>query len=300
MADDCGFPSDLTLRQALAAAGQNLREAGVEDAMLDAALLLAHAIGGDRLTLIREAGRRLNGAETRALAELIMARAARQPVSRLLGRREFWSLDLSIGPAVLDPRPDSETIVEVALAHLPDENAPYEIADFGTGSGCLLLALLVERPRAHGLGVDISPAAARQARDNARALDLADRCSFMVGDWASSLAGGATGGLAPRFDMIVSNPPYIETADIAGLAPEVRCHDPALALDGGDDGLAAYRALVPDLGRLLRPGGRAVLEYGQGQTSDLEQIILRAGMVVESRHADLAGVERCLVVSAPE
>ncbi len=294
-----GFPSDLTLRQALAAAGRKLREAGVENAMLDAGLMLAHAIGGDRLTLIRDAERRLNGAETRAFAKLIMARAARQPVSRLLGRREFWSLDLSIGPAVLDPRPDSETIVEAALAHLPDENAPYEIVDFGTGSGCLLLALLVERPRAHGLGVDISPAAARQARQNARALDLSGRACFMVGDWATGLAGGLSGGPAGRFDMIVANPPYIATADMAGLEPEVRCHDPALALDGGGDGLAAYRALVPDLRRLLRPGGRAVLECGQGQTSDLEQIIMLAGMTVESCHADLAGVERCLVVSVP-
>ncbi|MBT3370544.1 MAG: peptide chain release factor N(5)-glutamine methyltransferase [Rhodospirillaceae bacterium] len=296
MADDCEFPSALTLRQALAAAGRDLRDAGVEDAMLDAALLLAHAIGGDRLTLIREAERQLNEAETQAYTKLVAARAARQPVSRLLGRRAFWSLDLDIGPAVLDPRPDSETIVEAALAQLPDENAPYEIADFGTGSGCLLLALLVERPRAHGLGVDISPAAARQARENARALDLGDRGGFMVGDWGAGLAGGLGG----CFDMIVSNPPYIASADIAGLAPEVRCHDPALALDGGADGLAAYRALVPDLRRLLRPGGRAVLEYGQGQTSDLEQIIKMADMAVQSCHADLAGVERCLVVSAPE
>ncbi|MEE1557560.1 MAG: protein-(glutamine-N5) methyltransferase, release factor-specific, partial [Alphaproteobacteria bacterium] len=164
MADDNEFPSDLTLRQALATAGRKLRDAGVEDAMLDAALLLAHTVGGDRLTLVRDAERRLNAVETQTFTKLVTARAARQPVSRLLGRQQFWSLDLGIGPSVLDPRPDSETIVEAALAQLPDKNAPYEIADFGTGSGCLLLALLVERPRARGLGVDISPAAARQAR----------------------------------------------------------------------------------------------------------------------------------------
>ncbi len=295
MADDNELPSDLTLRQALATAGRKLRDAGVEDAMLDAALLLAHAIGGDRLTLVRDAERRLNAAETETFTKLVMARAARQPVSRLLGRRQFWSLDLGIGPSVLDPRPDSETIVEAALAQLPDKNAPYEIADFGTGSGCLLLALLVERPRARGLGIDISPAAAGQARWNACALGLAVRSSFMAGDWGTGLAEGPWG----CFDLIVSNPPYIASADIAGLAPEVRCHDPCLALDGGGDGLAAYRALVPDLGRLLRPGGRAVLEYGQGQTSDLKQILTMSGLAVESCHADLAGVERCLVVSAP-
>ncbi|MBV39762.1 MAG: protein-(glutamine-N5) methyltransferase, release factor-specific [Rhodospirillaceae bacterium] len=295
MADDNEFPSDLTLRQALATAGRKLRDAGVEDAMLDAALLLAHTVGGDRLTLVRDAERRLNAVETQTFTKLVTARAARQPVSRLLGRQQFWSLDLGIGPSVLDPRPDSETIVEAALAQLPDKNAPYEIADFGTGSGCLLLALLVERPRARGLGIDISPAAAGQARWNACALGLAVRSSFMAGDWGTGLAGGPWG----RFDMIVSNPPYIASADIAGLAPEVRCHDPCLALDGGGDGLAAYRALVPDLGRLLRPGGRAVLEYGQGQTSDLKQILTMSGLAVESCHADLAGVERCLVVSAP-
>lgn len=294
MADDCGLSSALTLRQAQARAGQHLRNAGVEDAILDAALLLAHAIGGDRLSLIREAERQLDAAETKAFAELIRARAARQPVSRLLGRREFWSLDLAIGPAVLDPRPDSETLVEAALAHLPHQDAAYQILDLGTGSGCLLLALLAERPRAHGFGVDISSAAARQARANARALHLAERAFFMVGDWASSLTRGPAG----RFDMVVANPPYIASTDIGGLAPEVRCHDPALALDGGGDGLAAYRALVPDLGRLLRPGGRAVLEYGRGQTVALKQIVETAGLAVESCHADLAGIERCLVVSA--
>ncbi|MDA1098205.1 MAG: peptide chain release factor N(5)-glutamine methyltransferase [Proteobacteria bacterium] len=290
MANDARPASGPTLRRALAAAGQKLLSAGVDDGLLDAGVLLAHVLGGDRLTLIRDGDRRLCDQETQAFAKLIAARAARQPVSRLLGRREFWSLDMQIGPAVLDPRPDSETIVAAALELLAQADGAYRIADLGTGSGCLLLALLQERPQSWGLGLDISMAAARQARDNAYALGLSGRVDFMVGDWSQSLAG--------RFDLIVANPPYIATAEIAGLAPEVRCHDPGLALDGGRDGLAAYRALLPDLPRLLRPNGKVALECGQGQAYALAQIIAASGLCVESRHRDLAGVERCFIVSA--
>ncbi|MDP6692644.1 MAG: peptide chain release factor N(5)-glutamine methyltransferase [Alphaproteobacteria bacterium] len=289
MADGSGIAPGLTLRQALAAAGRDLRTAGIEDTALDSAVLLAHAIGGDRLTLIREAERRLNEAEAKAFSRLIASRAARQPVSRLLGRREFWSLDLRIGPAVLDPRPDSETVVEAALEQMPEKDGAYRIADFGTGSGCLLLALLSERPRAWGLGVDISPAAGHLARENARNLGLERRAGFIAGDWGQGLVGG--------FDLIVANPPYIPTADIAALEPEVRRHDPGLALDGGEDGLAAYRALLPDVYRLLLSGGRAVLECGQGQTPPLRRLVKGVGLTVESRHSDLAGVARCFVLS---
>ena len=289
MADGRHPAQDLTIRQALVAAGGQLREAGVDDAMLDAGLLLAHVIGGDRLTLIRDGDRDLNAEEIRAFGGLIAARAARQPVSRLLGHREFWSLDLQIDAAVLDPRPDSETIVAAALEQLPQSEGVYRIADLGTGSGCLLLALLRERPRAWGIGLDISANAIGRARENARALGLADRAHFLVGNWGD--------GLAPGFDMIVVNPPYIPSADIAGLAPEVRCHDPALALDGGADGLVAYRALVPDLRRLLQPNGYAVLECGYGQSSALRKIIEVGGLRLVGCHADLGGVDRCLVVS---
>ncbi len=290
MASGAALTTGLTLRQVLAAAGQELRAAGVEDAMLDAGLLLAHVVGGDRLTLIREGDCGLCGGESLAFAKLIAARANRQPVSRLLGRREFWSLDLQIGPDVLDPRPDSETIVAAALEQLGQKDGAYRIADLGTGSGCLLLALLRERPRTWGLGLDISAAAARQARDNAHALGLSDRARFLVGDWSRALAGG--------FDLIVVNPPYIASAEIAGLAPEVRCHDPGLALDGGRDGLAAYRALLPDLPRLLQGNGKAALECGRGQADLLSQIIEASGLRVDCRHRDLAGLERCFVVSA--
>ncbi|MDE0725823.1 MAG: peptide chain release factor N(5)-glutamine methyltransferase [Alphaproteobacteria bacterium] len=279
----------LTLRQALAAAGQDLAAANIEDPKLDAALLLAHAVGGDRLTLIRDGERRLDPSEAEAFAGLIAARAARKPVSRLLGRREFWSLDLAIDEDVLDPRPDSETAVAAGLELLADVNGAYRIADFGTGSGCLLLALLVERPGAWGIGVDISLPAARIARRNAKGLDLSGRAHFITGNW-----GGA---LAPGFDLIVANPPYIPTADIAGLAPEVRCHDPALALDGGDDGMAAYRALAPDLKRLLNSSGQAVLECGHDQAAGLADVLVAAGLCFEGFDTDLAGRDRCVRVS---
>ncbi|MBT4045200.1 MAG: peptide chain release factor N(5)-glutamine methyltransferase [Rhodospirillaceae bacterium] len=278
-----------TLRQAHTGAGQVLRQAGVDDAMLDAGLLLAHAVQGDRLTLIKDPQRILSDVEALTFDQLITARAGRQPVSRLLGRREFWSLDLAVDAAVLDPRPDSETIVAAALAHLPDVDAAYQIIDFGTGSGCLLLALLMERPGAWGLGLDLSPPAAALARSNARRLGLSRRAQFVVGDWGQSLSG--------QFDLIVSNPPYIPSADIPQLEPEVRCHDPALALDGGGDGLAAYQALVPELGRLLKPEGHVVLECGQGQISALEVIVEAAGLRVVDRHMDMAGIDRCLVAS---
>jgi release factor glutamine methyltransferase len=289
MADGDPFLPGMTLRQALATAGQALRAAGIDDAMLDAGLLLAHAIGGDRLTLVRDADRELTQGEARFLMELIGARASRKPVSRLLGRREFWSLELQINDAVLDPRPDSETAVVAALEQLSNLNGAFRIADFGTGSGCLLLAILVERQQAWGVGVDISLPAVQLARRNADALGLAHRAGFMVGDWGRGLVGD--------LDLIVANPPYIPSAQIAGLAPEVRYHDPRQALDGGGDGLTAYRAMAPDLKRLLKPGGQAILECGHDQASDLARLLESEGLRVESFHADLAGIDRCVRVS---
>ncbi len=289
MADGGGIVPGLTLRQVAARAGAALRAAEIEDPMQDVGLLLAHVIGGDRLTLIREPDRCLDSREADRFAALISARAGRAPVSRLVGRRQFWSLDLAISDAVLDPRPDSETVVATALERLPALNDPYQIIDFGTGSGCLLLALLKERPRAWGLGVDISPAAARLAAQNARALGLSNRARFMVGDWGQSLHGA--------FDLIVANPPYIVSGDIVALQPEVSRHDPVLALDGGADGLDCYRALAPNVARLLKPDGHAVLECGHDQAAALSGIIQAAQLRVENFHRDLAGVERCVSIS---
>ena len=169
---------------------------------------------------------------------------AREPLSRIIGRREFWGLEFLLSADTLDPRPESETVIEAILARLPDRDRAYRFLDLGTGTGCLLLALLSEYPAASGIGIDIAPGAARTARDNAERLGIGGRAQFAVGSWAAALTG--------RFDAVVANPPYIEHAAIADLPREVRQYDPIRALDGGADGLAAYRAIAADLQRLLR------------------------------------------------
>jgi release factor glutamine methyltransferase len=208
-------------------------------------------------------------------------------VSRLVGEREFWSLPFAVTPATLDPRPDSETLVEAALARTADRAAPVRLLDLGTGSGCLLLALLHELRAAWGVGTDRSAAAVAAARANAVRLGLADRARFVVADWAAPLAG--------RFDIVLANPPYIERGAIAGLAPEVARHDPVLALDGGPDGLDAYRAILAGLEALVAPRGRAYLEIGDGQAGAVSALLEAAGFADLELAHDLAGRARCLV-----
>lgn len=252
--------------------------AGIATARLDARVLAVAAIGADS----RIAPDFAVAVERAALYHrMIDRRAAREPVSRILGRREFWSLDFTLSPATLDPRPDSETLVEAVLARRPGAR---RVLDLGTGSGCLLLALLSELPEASGVGLDRSFAAIETARANARALGLADRASFIVGSWGDALAGGG-------FDVVMSNPPYIRRADLAGLDPELT-YDPVLALDGGDDGLDAYRALIPDLPRLVAPGGLAALEVGSDQGEAVSRVMSEAGFGVEPVIRDLAGLPR--------
>jgi release factor glutamine methyltransferase len=219
---------------------------------------------------------------------VVARRARREPVSRIVGRREFWSLDFMLSPATLDPRPDSECLIEAALAAAPEDAATL-VLDLGTGSGCLLLAFLSERKRATGLGVDLSADAVATARENAARLGLAERARFAVGDWGAGVTGG--------FDLILCNPPYIPAGDIEGLAPEVAHHDPRLALAGGEDGLEAYRELAPELARLLRPRGRAVLEVGHGQADAVGRLMAAAGLSTHARRADLGGIERCLTLA---
>lgn len=217
------------------------------------------------------------------LAQLAARRLAREPVHRILGRRAFWTLDLAITPAVLDPRPDTETLVEAALA-LAGPRRPARILDLGTGSGALLCALLVEWPEAIGIGVDRSIEACRVARRNAEVCGLGARALIVAGDWGAGLAG--------PFDVVVSNPPYIPSDAIRGLDPEVRDHDPALALDGGADGLDAYRAIVPLAARLLGPGGLLAVEVGWTQAADVAELLVRAGLDDVGRRRDLGGRER--------
>jgi len=217
---------------------------------------------------------------------LVARRLNREPVSRIVGYREFWSMSFRLAPSVLDPRPDSETLVAAILDAVPDRNSPLRVLDLGTGSGCLVLALLSDLPAAQGVGVDIDPAALDVARDNARSLGLSERVKFVHGDWGA--------GLRPGFDVIVSNPPYIAAGDIAGLDPEVSRWDPRLALNGGDDGLDCIRALAPRIVELLAPSGMAVIEIGAGQEQSVGSVLADAGLTVRKNLRDIGGLVRCV------
>jgi release factor glutamine methyltransferase len=221
-------------------------------------------------------------------ADYVRRRAAHEPYSRIRGAREFWSLDLVLSRDTLDPRPDSETLIEAALAALPDRDATFCIVDFGTGTGALLLALLTEYEHAVGVGIDILAGAVATARQNAARLGLAGRARFVAGDWAEV-------DLDPA-DVILANPPYIPSAEIEALSPEVAEFDPRRAIDGGPDGLDCYRSLAPVLRRMLRPGGWAFLELGSGQTTMVRQIMRETGLKPAEARRDLAGHERCLVL----
>ena len=275
-----------TLADAVAGLTRRLRAAGVEDAAGDARLLAIAALGIDRVGLHVHRDRRLTPAEIGEIDRLGQRREAREPVSRIVGCREFWSLDFALSPATLDPRPDSETLVQAALDRVPCRDRPITIVDLGTGSGCLLIALLTELPEARGIGIDASVEAAAMARCNAERLGVAGRADFVVSDWDSALAVEA--------DLVVSNPPYIARPDMAGLAPEVTRFDPDAALLGGDDGLDAYRDLAPVLPGLLAPGGSALLEVGAGQADPVIGLLADAGLVELDAIADLAGVKRCI------
>jgi release factor glutamine methyltransferase len=264
-----------------------LGEAAARLAPGDARLLLATALGVTRLDIAVAPERMLSDDEARRFRGLVERRAGGEPASRILGRREFGSLELEIGPAVLDPRPDTETVVEAALDAAGDRGRPLRLLDLGVGSGCILLALLSELPNATGVGLDLSEDAIRVARRNAARLSLTSRAHFVVADWGEPLGGG--------FDLVVSNPPYIRRAAIADLAPEVARYDPAEALDGGEDGLDAYRRLATGLSALLKPGATAVLEIGLGQAVSVSRLLEGAGLEQCGARADLAGRTRCLI-----
>ena len=276
-----------TARRILAA---RLRNHAIDSAELDARMLIGAVLGLDLTGMIAAASRLLTVAEALRLADFARRRLEGEPVARILGHREFWGLALELSPATLVPRPDTETVVELALEMLhaaPDPNHRLRIADIGTGSGAILLALLSELPDACGVGTDISEAALRTASSNAANLRLADRAGFVACDYAAALSD--------RFDLIVSNPPYIRSAEIAGLAAEVRDHDPRAALDGGADGLQAYRALIPQAGLLLAPFGVLVVEAGHDQSTDIEGLMAAAGLTLERpARADLAGILRAV------
>ncbi len=281
------------LRDLVAMARSKFAAAGIPGSDLDARLLVCEATGADQVDLIAGGDREVGRAAANRVQQFISQRVSGVPVSRILGRHEFWSLQFEITPATLDPRPDSETVVEAALqavAATGESGRDLRICDLGTGSGCLLVALLFELRAAVGLGVDISADALAVARRNAVAHKVSERADFVQACW--------TDGLAGQFDLIVSNPPYIRSDDIASLAREVREHDPAAALDGGSDGLAAYRRIVDEARGRLTGGGWLVLEVGAGQAADVQRMMVEADYVVDRELSgiacDLAGHERCV------
>lgn len=275
---------DIPLREALSAIAARLEQAGIEAPRREARLLLAAALGCRPAALLaRETVPAGTG------LDLASRRAAHEPLAYITGHREFWSLDLAVSPATLIPRPDTETLIEAALAMFPDRSRVRRILDLGTGTGALLLAALTEFPDAFGIGVDVSPEAAALAQRNAASLGLIGRAAIVAGDWAQSLAG--------RFDLVLSNPPYVAEVEINELMPEIRCYEPTRALAGGEDGLAAYRQLLADLPRLLAEDGVAIVEIGAGQAEAVAVLARRQGFATKGCQ-DIAGVTRALVITS--
>lgn len=264
-----------------------LTEAGFDEARRRARRLLAAALGLTPEEVFARIDRMITKDEGERIAELLRRALRHEPLSRIQGKREFWGLDFTLSPETLDPRPETETVVEVVVARLNDRDRPYHFLDLGTGTGCLLLALLTEFPRAYGIGIDRAWGAAATACGNARRLALGDRAGFAVGDWAAAIDG--------KFDAIVANPPYIPTGDIAGLPPEVRDFDPVLAIDGGFDGLGPYWQIARDLPCLLAPDGIFACEIGAGQDAAVAGILINRGLALDAVAHDLSGVARCVV-----
>lgn len=277
----------MTVGSALDEAEARLAAAGVEFARRDARLLLALALNMPANELTRE-GALLSERQTTRLNALVNRRAAREPYAFIAGHREFWSLDFEVGPGVLVPRPETETLIEELGRTLGDQRRRrLALCDFGTGSGCLLIAALVEFPAAIGLGLDNSSKALHWARKNIEKHCLFDRATLRHQDW--------TDEITDQFDVILSNPPYIRHQDVMALAPEVARYEPSSALDGGGDGLAAFRSLAPRIARTLRQDGVAFLEIGAGQSEDVKDVLENSGLKVERVVKDLAGIGRCIV-----
>ena len=274
----------LTLVSAWTRAKEQLKAAGIEGPVIDARLLVEDAADATRTDIVTDPKRPLTDEQVATLDAHVARRIAREPISHILGRKGFWKIMLQVTPHVLTPRPDTETVVELVLRDIP-EHARISVLDLGVGSGAILLAILADRPAAKGLGVDVSEEALAVARDNAAQLGLAPRTALLRGDWTSGLGDAS-------FDVVVSNPPYIRTAEIETLAPEVRDHEPRLALDGGADGLDAYRLLAPQILRVVKPGGRFAVEIGHDQSAAVQALFRAAGALEVSTAKDLANRDR--------
>jgi len=288
-----GLKAGASIDEAVRLIAQSFKAAGIDEPLVDARALIGHALRLTRSQIAAQSDRLLENREIDAVSALAARRLKREPVARILAQKEFWSLPLAVTPDVLVPRPETETVVEAALDAIGRDGTKSEllrVLDIGTGSGALLLALLSELPNAVGLGTDISAAAIAVARGNAERNKVKDRCTFVVCDIAAGVEG--------KFDVIVSNPPYIARGDIDGLAPEVRSYDPRIALDGGNDGLDAYRAIAAAARPLLASGGRLFVELGAGQGPAVTTLFTNAGLRVTGTRNDLAGIPRALGATA--
>lgn len=284
-------PDCTTLGQVVRKLDGLFRAAGLEQPRLDARLIAAHAIECRPETVLINPERMLTGDDLDAINGLAFRRLEREPVSHLLGWREFWSIPFLVNEDTLTPRPETETLVDCVLSALADGRCrePVRVLDLGTGTGCILIALLSELPRATGLGVDISRAALEVARENAKRANVSDRLELCRGDWLSETD--------QSFDVVVSNPPYIPRGEIALLEPEVSKYEPVIALDGGPDGLDAYRLLAASVGPVLNPGGFAAFEIGMGQARDVADMFRNAGFHDVGCQRDPGGVERVVTIT---
>jgi release factor glutamine methyltransferase len=287
---DVALMAGETIASARKTLTRSFAAAALDSPELDARILVGHALGLDPTGMVSQGSRQLSSAERTAIAALAQRRLAREPVARIVGSKEFWGLPFRLNADTLVPRPETETVVEAALAALAALGARRQsalrIADLGTGSGALLAALLSECPAATGVGTDLSASAIACACRNVRALQLKERAAFTICDYGAALKG--------PFDLVVSNPPYVRRCDIPTLQPEVRLFEPARALDGGVDGLHGYRVIAADAHRLLAPNGLIVVELGVGQAEAVASLFLAAGLAVASPHPDLSGVARAL------
>ncbi|OHB39088.1 MAG: protein-(glutamine-N5) methyltransferase, release factor-specific [Phenylobacterium sp. RIFCSPHIGHO2_01_FULL_70_10] len=277
----------MNLLQAWGAAKKRLEAAGLAGPVIDARLLVEAAAEATRIDIVTDPYRALTPQQEATLEDYLARRERREPVSHILGRKGFWKIMLQVTPDVLTPRPDTECVVDAALKAIP-EFERFSMLDLGVGSGAIILAILAERPNAKGLGIDVSEEALAVARDNAAHLGLGGRVALLRGDWTAGLSDES-------FDLVTANPPYIATDVIETLEPEVRVHEPRLALDGGPDGLDAYRRLAPEILRVLKPGGLFFVEIGHDQKLAVEALFRAAGAVDVSTQQDLSALDRVVM-----
>lgn len=279
-----------TAQSVLADLRAQFTAAGIDTPELDARLLVQAALGMSHEDLVLNFQKPVGGAVDERLREMARRRLAREPVSRILGVRSFWNSEFMVSPDTLDPRADSETLVEAVLEQV-DKESPLRILDLGTGTGCLLLSLLQELPQSTGVGVDIAEGAVKIARQNAENLSLKEKSLFIITDWSDFTT-------EHPFDVVISNPPYIADADMTGLDPEVRQYDPYRALSGGQDGLACYREIIRLMPSWLAKNGKVFFEIGATQAESVKALLAAEGFRVLQTVADLAGNSRCLIAEA--